>query len=141
MPHQFRILPIVLFIGVILIAGCTTLPAEKNAVATTSQESGPPASSYIATLNQPNAQSGYVKMDTDIYNVGEVVEFTVTNNGSDTLACAGNPPSFSIKFQTGNGNWATRMGTGTPNTSEMSSLAPGASTQVYRFVTTSWDPG
>jgi hypothetical protein len=121
-------------------AGCTAPSGTINARENATAAPGTIAASYVATINQPNAQSGYLKMDTDIYNAGEVVGFTVTNDGSETLACAGNPPSFSVQFQAGNGLWATRMGTGEPNASETSSLAPGASTQVYRFVTTGWDP-
>ena len=123
-----------------ITAGCTapagTINTSENAPAAPATI----AASYVATLNQPNTQSGYLKMDTDIYNAGEVVGFTVTNDGTGTLACAGNPPSFSVKFQAGNGLWVTRMGTEKPNASETSSLAPGASTQEYRFVTTGWDP-
>src|SRR5208337_5031061 len=77
----------------------------------------------------------------DIYNIGEVVEFTVTNDGSRTLDCAGDPPQFSVKFHATKGNSVTRIGNGTPDTSKKSSLAPGASTTTYRFVTDGWDPG
>ncbi|MFA6332707.1 MAG: hypothetical protein WCX22_07145 [Methanoregula sp.] len=141
MSHLSRLLPIILLISLILITGCTTLPDGKNPDMNASQTPGMTAASYAATLNQPDAQSGFIKMDTDIYNIGEVVEFTVTNDGSGPLSCAGNQPSFSVTFQTTSGKWATRMGLEQPNETEMSSLAPGNSTQVYRFVTEGWDPG
>ncbi|MDD1686881.1 hypothetical protein [Methanoregula sp.] len=141
MPQLLRTLSILLLISVILFSGCTTIHEGKKTDGNLSQTPGVPAASYKATLNQPNAQSGYIKMDSDVYNIGEVVEFTVTNDGSGTLACAGNQPSFSVKFQTGNGKWATRMGTEQPNETEKSSLAFGNSTQVYRFVTEGWEPG
>ena len=99
------------------------------------------ASSSKVTLHQPDATSAYIHADTDIYNIGEVVEFTVTNDGSRTLPCAGDPPSFSVKYQGVNGAWVTRMGYETPDTSKKSSLAPGASTTTYRFITGGWDPG
>jgi len=124
-----------------LLAGCTSFTDEKNPNVNVSLTPGQSVTSYHATLHQPDARSDYVKMDTDIYNIGEVVEFVVTNDGSRTLDCSGNPPTFSVKFQPGHGTWATRMGSEKPNESEKSPLMPGASTQVYRFVTTGWDPG
>jgi hypothetical protein len=138
----FRIAAILLtvIIAITLIAGCSSLIEEKNPDVNASPDSGQSVASHLVTLRQPDATSGYVKMESDIYNIGEVVEFTVTNDGSGTLECAGEP-SFSVKFQAGNGRWATRMGTGEPDRSVKSTLAPGASTNVYRFVTTGWDPG
>lgn len=134
---------ILFILGIIIAftAGCLDVPELKNPDANASQTPGQQVASYHLTLRQPVAQSDYIHMDTDIYNIGEVVEFTVTNDGSGTLDCAGDPPSFSVNFQAGNGMWATRMGTGKPDDSVKKPLAPGASTQVYRFVTTSWDPG
>jgi hypothetical protein len=140
-PCRIAAIVLIVILASALIAGCSSLIEEKNPDVNASQNPAQPAASYKATLRQPDTQSGYVKMDTDIYNIGEVVEFTVINEGSGTLQCAGAPPSFSVNFQTGNGRWATRMGTGEPNGSVKSPLPPGASTQVYRFVTTGWDPG
>ena len=131
----------ILIIGIALLAGCSSLTGDKNPDVNISQSPGQSDASYRVALHQPVAQSAYVKMDTDIYNIGEVVEFTVTNNGFRTLDCSGNPPLFSVKFQDGHGTWATRMGTDRPNESEKSTLLPGTSTTVYRFVTTGWDPG
>ncbi len=131
---------LILAFSLVIIAGCSSIASEKNPDSSTSQTPGQPAASWQVTIHQPYAQSDYIKMDTDIYNIGEVVEFTVTNDGSQSLDCAGAPPSFSVKFQAVNGVWATRMGTEKPNESAKYTLAPGASTQVYRFVTTGWDP-
>lgn len=124
-----------------IVAGCTapagTIPAHEN----TSSIPVTSAASYRTTINQPDAMSGYVKMDTDIYNVGEVVEFTVTNDGSGPLSCAGDPPSFSVRTQTPGGAWSTKMGAGQPDRTTNSALTPGASTRQYTFVTTGWEPG
>ncbi len=132
---------LILAFTIVITAGCSSILNEKNNVTNTSQTSGQPHASWQVTIHQPNAQSDYIKTDTDIYNIGEVIEFTVTNDGADSLNCAGNPPSFSVKFQAVNSIWATRMGTEKPNETVKSTLGPGTSTQVYRFVTTGWDPG
>ena len=122
-------------------AGCTAPAGPTNATESATVPPGTMAASYRATLNQPEAQSGYIVMDTDIYNEGEVVEFSVTNRGTAALTCAGNPSAFSVTFQGINGLWATKMGSAQPNETEKTTLAPGSSTQVYRFVTSGWEPG
>ncbi len=136
-------LGLIVLIAIIFVAsaGCTASTGPTNSSENTTATPGTIAASYRATLNQPEAQSGYIVMDTDIFNEGEVVEFSVTNHGTKALSCAGNPPSFSVKFQGVNGIWATRMGPGQPNETEKTTLAPGSSTQVYRFVTSGWEPG
>jgi len=130
-----------LAVSLAITAGCSapakTLDASENSPSAPVTS----AASYRVTINQPDALSGYVKMDTDIYNAGEVVEFTVTNNGSGTLSCARDPPAFSVTTQTPGGTWSTKMGAGQPANVAGSSLAPGASTRIYTFVTTGWEPG
>lgn len=130
-----------LAIGLAITAGCSTPAGTLNASEKSPSAPATLAASYRATINQPDALSGYVKMDTDIYNVGEVVEFTVTNDGSGTLSCAGDPPAFSVRTQTPGGTWSTKMGSGQPDQATNSALAPGASTRQYTFVTTGWEPG
>jgi len=126
---------------VVASAGCTAPTMPINASENTTVVPGTIAASYRATLNQPEARSGYIVMDTDIFNEGEVVEFSVTNHGTKALSCAGNPPGFSVTFQGINGLWATKMGPGQPNETEKTTLGSGSSTQVYRFVTSGWEPG
>lgn len=130
-----------LAVSLVITAGCTAPANTINASENVSSVPVTIAASYRATINQPDALSGYVKMDTDIYNVGEVVEFTVTNDGSGTLSCAGDPPTFSVTTQTPGGVWSTKMGAGKPDGAATSALAPGASTRPYTFVTTGWEPG
>lgn len=142
-PMNRSLLVAVFFLAMALAmtAGCSAPAGTINTSENTSSVPVTLKSSYRATINQPDALSGSVKMDTDIYNIGEVVEFTVTNEGSGTLHCAGDPPAFSVKTQTPGGGWATKMGTGEPDRTVQSSLASGASTQRYAFVTTGWEPG
>ena len=136
-------LGLIVLIAIIVVAcaGCTAPAGPINASENASPVPNTIVASYRATLNQPEAQSDYLVMDTDIYNIGEVVEFTVTNQGTAPLSCAGNPPSFSVTFQGVNGLWATKMGPGQSNETEKTTLAPGTSTKVYRFVTDGWEPG
>ncbi|AGB02672.1 hypothetical protein Metfor_1642 [Methanoregula formicica SMSP] len=142
-PINRSLLVAVFFLAMALAiaAGCTAPAGTDNASEDISSVPVTSAALYRATINQPDALSGFVKMDTDIYNSGEVVEFTVINDGSGTLICAGNPPAFSVITQTPGGTWSTKMGSGQPDRAAGSALAPGASTRRYTFVTTGWEPG
>lgn len=132
---------LILAAGLLILAGCTAPLTADNASLNATPPAGPAPVIPHDTLNQPGAQSAYIVMDTDIYAPGDVVSFTVTNRGSAPLTCAGNPPSFSVKFQGNNGIWATQMGPAEPDRAEMSRLDAGISTKVYRFDTTGWNPG
>jgi hypothetical protein len=70
-----------------------------------------------------------------------VVEFVITNEKNSDLSCTNNPPSFSVRYQKGNGQWVTRMGAENPAPGSAANLKPGESTAPYRFVTTGWAPG
>jgi hypothetical protein len=126
--------------GVLLTSGCTSLfsPGDPALNAT---EALPAPAGYAVTLSQPDVRSDLIRTDTDIYNVGEVVEFTVTNTGLIPLECSATPPDFQVIFQTGSGRWATRMGPEAPVNGNLSFLKKGESTSTYRFVTGGWDPG
>jgi hypothetical protein len=80
-------------------------------------------------------------MDTDVYNLGEVVEFVITNEKSGDLSCKNTPPAFSVRYQKGTGQWITRMGDENPSPGTTVTLKHGESTAPYRFVTEGWAPG
>jgi hypothetical protein len=124
----------------LLVAGCTSPfnPANETGNTTPAVQQSP--ASYKVTIAQPDGRSRSIIMDTDVYNRGEVVEFSVKNSGSGTLTCLHDPPTFSVKYQTGSGIWATREGTDAPAETNNTYLEPGKSTPVFRFVTTGWEP-
>ncbi|MDO8873253.1 MAG: hypothetical protein Q7V05_11065 [Methanoregula sp.] len=130
----------ILIVCMLLTAGCTSLFDQTNQTNITTTDVQQFPASYKVTIAQPDATSKSIKMDTDVYNIGEVVEFSVINEGSGTLECLNDPPTFSVKFQTGSGKWATRMGTDKPVETNKIYLEHGKSTQMYRFITTGWEP-
>jgi hypothetical protein len=140
---NLRISLIVLLLACILCtAGCTHPFATGNQSAGTLNTSTPPSiAKYQLTLAQPEDSAKLIKMDTDVYNLGEVVEFVITNDGDHDLSCTANPPLFSVRYQKGNGRWVTRMGDENPAPGNSTSLKPGESTTPYRFITTGWAPG
>lgn len=132
----------IILIGCLLLsAGCTQPFGAGNQTTAGQTAVLSPSATYRATIAQPEESAALIHMDTDIYNIGEVVELTVTNDKNYDLTCTNNPPSFSVRYQKGNGQWVTRMGTDNPPPGNESRLRPGESTETYRFVTTGWDPG
>jgi hypothetical protein len=137
-------LPSILII-LLLTAGCTTplIPANATTNTTAGTLQAPPQSSalYKITVAQPDAYSRFIRMDTDVYNIGEVVEFVVVNSGTSDLKSQNDNPGFSVIFQTGSGTWATKMGNEKPAVTNASRLRPGESSKVYRFLSEGWEAG
>lgn len=132
--------PIIAIISLLLVAGCTSPFDQTNVTNTTSPDLQQSPSSYQVTIAQPEGKSRFIRMDTDVYNIGEVVEFDISSVCGETLECLNDPPTFSVKFQTGSGAWATKMGKDSPVETNKSYINAGKSSPVYRFVTTGWEP-
>jgi hypothetical protein len=122
-------------------AGCTSFFHAESGSANTTEKSPQSNARYQVTIAQPDARSDFIRMDSDVYNVGEVVEFKVINNDLLPLECSHAPPGFAVNFQTGNGKWAVKKGTEEPAKGNTSSLQKGESTPAYRFVSSGWEPG
>jgi hypothetical protein len=127
-------------VTILVVAGCTSFFDKMNQTGNTTPSFQQFPASYKVTIAQPDDTSKSIKMDTDVYNIGEVIEFYVTNEGMGRLECSNDPPNFSIKFQTGNGNWAMRMGTDNSVETNKTYLGPGKTSPVYRIITTGWKP-
>jgi hypothetical protein len=140
MTRLLHILSVFFLMGTLLTAGCTSFFDTEDAAANITAEL-PALASYAVTLSQPDARSDDIRMDTDVYNAGEVVEFSVMNRGMLPLECTNTPPDFRVTFQAGSGRWATRMGPESPVKGNVSYLKKGESTKIYRFVTQGWDAG
>jgi hypothetical protein len=138
-----RTVIILLILGYILYtAGCTMpFTADYQTPGLSNASVAASVAKYQLTLAQPEDSSTLIKMDTDVYNLGEVVEFIVTNEKNQDLSCSTDPPSFSVRYQKGTGQWVTRMGEENPAPGNTTKLKPGESTAPYRFVTAGWSPG
>ncbi|MFA4849727.1 MAG: hypothetical protein WC626_08370 [Methanoregula sp.] len=127
-------------LAMLAVTGCTSLFDKMNKTGNATPSLQQSAASYKVTIAQPDSTSKSIKMDTDVYNIGEVVEFYILNEGTGKLACSNDPPTFLVKFQTDSGKWATRVGTDKPVETNKTYLEPGKSTTMYRFVTNGWEP-
>ena len=84
---------LLLLFCILCTTGCTQLFATGNQTPNTSDTSTPPSvAKYQQTLAQPEDSANLVKMDTDVYNLGEVVEFVITNEKTGDLSCTNDPP-------------------------------------------------
>ena len=127
---------------ILLSTGCTQPFALENSTADSTAASAPQSvAKYKLTIAQPEDSARLVTMDTDVYNLGEVVEFVITNEKTSDLSCSNTPPAFVVRYQTGSGQWVTRMGGENTALGNTTRLKPGESTHPYRFVTTGWAPG
>ncbi|MFA5268201.1 MAG: hypothetical protein WC379_09525 [Methanoregula sp.] len=136
------IILLLLLASILCTAGCTELFGADNGTAN-STDSAAPASIVKdqRTLAQPEDTAKMIKMDSDVYNLGEVVDFVITNEKTGDLSCTNDPPTFSVRYQKGTGPWITRMGEENPAPGTTTHLKPGESTSPYRFITEGWAPG
>lgn len=133
---------LLLLVCILLNSGCTQPFTTNNGIASSPPVSAPQSiAKYKLTIAQPEDSAKLVKMDTDVYNLGEVVEFVITNEKTSDLSCIHDPPSFSVRYQKGSGEWVTRMGVENPAHGNITRMRPGESTAPYRFVTSGWAPG
>lgn len=138
----FRAMIVLVLFCVLCTAGCTELSGTENKTDNSSGTSAPASiARYRLALAQPEDTAKMIRMDTDIYNPGEVVEFVIANEKKNDLSCKNNPPSFSVRYQRGSGQWVFRMGEENAAPGNGTSLKPGESTTPYRFVTEGWAPG
>lgn len=133
----------------LLVAGCTTTSVSENhsSGATTPNISSPVVldtnSTNPGTYTQPGnpVHPDFIKMDSTVYNQGEVIEFYLVNEGTETLTCNNTPPTFSIFRQTENKSWEIQSEFEETRSPLISYLAPGESTRAQRITTTSLLPG
>ena len=155
MNSKFNRIPICLsliIICILIVTGCTTKPVLDNQTSTSTSPIASPTTQpskalYKVTIAQPKStHPEFIKMDADVYNQGEVIEFYLKNEGSDSLTCMGDFSRYRIYYEEMNGSWEslpepieTRPAMFVvPTRSEMASRS---STKVFRLITIGWVPG
>jgi hypothetical protein len=128
---------LLLIIGTILFAGCVAKIETPNGTRNESMNE----TTIVQSLIPDTTHTNYIKMDSEVYNQGEIIEFYLVNEGNETLTCAVTPPSFLIYRQIGNDSWEIPPGVSETLIDRISHLKPGESTRVRRLITTDWTPG
>lgn len=139
---------------VLLVTGCITKPVPDNRSALISQTTTAPAplksiALYKVTIAQPiGSQAEYITMDSDVYNSGELIEFSLLTDNLITEPCKGDISSFRVFFKSTNGFWEELPGPfeayhpyAAPQPASTAFSGPGPSIPEYRIVTTGWAPG
>jgi hypothetical protein len=138
---------VLVMVAVLLASGCMTQTATDNHMGTISsstiivptQKSSP---LYKVTITQPNSSHAeIIKMDSDVYNIGEVVEFSVTNRSHVSDNCSDSPCSYRIAFQLENGSWQVLPEPMEPMDTTVEGPRYSSSCSSMRFATTNWTGG
>lgn len=140
---------LILIMYMLMTAGCTTTPVLDNRTAEThtpiTTHSVVPESKapYQGTLTQPDntIPPDFIKMDSGVFNKGEVIEFYLVNEGSGTLTCYNTPPSVTIFRQMANDSWEIQLEFEETKVPAISYVKPGESTRARRITTTNLLPG
>ncbi len=129
----------------LLVGGCMNKPAPDNHTTAPSQVPDSPTkdkSLMFDGVKIPQAEGvnpDYIRMSSDIYIQGEVIEFNIVNGGSESLMCRHTLPPYSLYRQTG--SWEPVIKPTGTQTSWGSELKPGDSTQVQQLSTAYLTPG
>ncbi|MFY9800696.1 MAG: hypothetical protein WAK10_05565 [Methanoregula sp.] len=134
----------IVMVAVLLAAGCTTTPTLGNLTSTPTQTRVSPTkeksvSFYMVTIPQPEGiHPDYIKMDSDVYIQGEIINFYIINEGSEALMCW-IPSSVHLYRQIG--AWELQMEPEKTQINRGYYLKPGESTSLQRLSTTDRTPG
>jgi len=145
--YRMTLALMMIFVCILLVSGCTNKPVLDNQTGTFTSPTVPPTTQpskalYKVTIAQPNnSRADFIKMDSDVYNQGEVIEFYVVNEGTETLTCGCTPPLFVIYRQLDDKSWGILPGTGEWCSFQISYFKPGETTRVRRLITNDWLPG
>jgi hypothetical protein len=130
---------VLLVTAVLLVAGCAgqQKPASPDPVTIEQQDTGQPDTDLQNII--PPFDS--IRMDANIYNVGEVVEFSVFNESPGTGRCTDHPCSYRIARLVKNESWQVLR---TPLVTMLpfsGSTYYERSCQPMHFATNNWLPG
>lgn len=138
---------VVAFVCILFTAGCTTtVPVLNNQTGTPAQTPVSPTLDksvpfYQVTIPQPEGvHPDYVRMKSDIFNQGEIIEFSVVNGGNETLGCWRTIPR-QIYLYRQVGVWESLTKPVGIHTDYGYYLQPGESTPIERLSTADLTPG
>lgn len=140
------VLILLLLAAEVLAAACVTQTISENPGSTTAApptQSAVPQSTgqYATTIALPgSSHPEYFRMDSDVYNAGEVVEFYVVNEGAETLQCPNLQKSYAVD-KMDHGSWIRLPEPSETVSPLISYMNPGERSRTFRFLTTNWTPG
>lgn len=146
-PDRSAVSLCIVMIAVMLAVGCTTTTDPDNLTGTFTQTRVTPTMEkigpfYKVTITQPEGiHPDYIKMDSDLFNQGEIIDFHVVNEGSGSLACWRTIPSKNFHLYRQIGTWESQPEPTGTHTDYGYYLKPGESTPVQQLNTADLTPG
>ena len=146
-PVRVAIALCIMMVAVLLTAGCTITQTKDNLTGALprnpiSQPTEESVLFYHVTIPQAEGiHPDYIKMDSDVYNQGEVIKFHVVNEGSESLACWRTIPSLHYHLYRQIGTWESQPEPTETHIDYGYYLKPGESTPVQQINTTELLPG
>jgi hypothetical protein len=144
----------VVLMVMVLSMGCMTTQVSSNQSGvvtqlTTALKTPKSIALYSVTIPQPeNSNSDLIQLDSDIYNLGEVIDFSLITDRNATLPTGCDILSFRVFIRNTDGIWKEIPGPfranipyRSPQPASTSYPGPGPSIPEYRLVTTGWIPG
>lgn len=145
---------LVLVASIVLVGGCMTTEVSGNQSGVITQ----PATAlkipksialYSVTIPQPeNSNSDLIQLNSDIYNVGEVIDFSLVTDRNTTLPLGCDLLSFRVFIRSSDGIWKEIPGPFRANIPYRAPLpastrfpGPKPSIPEYRLITTGWIAG
>jgi hypothetical protein len=155
---------LIILTGILFAAGCTTDSVLENVTVTATVPVNipspvvtltPPSKVlYTTTIAQQNSSHPErIRMDSDVYNQGEIIEFYLVNDGTDTVSCIGDFSECRIFFWKNGSYWEElprSVNAYSPprptqlcsvSNREPSYMGAGQRTLVFHLITTEWVPG
>jgi len=146
-PLRIAVALVLVMVAVLLAAGCTTEPTHDNrngtisspAVTAPTQKS---SALYKVTIAQSNGtHAEFIKIDSDVYNIGEVIEFSLQKRSDGTETCPDSPCSYRVAFQLKNGSWQELPEPIEPMDTTVEGPRYFSSCTSMQFATTNWTGG
>jgi hypothetical protein len=88
-----------------------------------------------------NTHPEFIKMESDIYNTGEIIEFFVVNRSNDQNSCINSACSYRIAYLSDNGTWQLLSEPMEPLVYSVNGPQYRSSCQPVRIDTTKWTSG
>ena len=125
--HRIVLITLLFILASVIASGCT--------------QAGTPASSTTSAVTERNIPFDAIQTDAETYNIGEVVEFELTNKTPGRGKCDDHPCSYRLLKLAANGtwqfmDWPENTWTAAPGTVQ---YEPGC--YPLHFSTNEWTPG
>jgi hypothetical protein len=140
-PVRITLILALFVVCMLLAAGCSWNNShQENKTSSIIQTT--PYPWYTVTSTELNSSHPeLIKMDADIYNIGEVIEVNLVSRYIQVDNCTVVPCSYCVAYQLENGSWYILPEPVEPMDTTVEGPRPHSSCESIHFATTNWSPG